>query len=773
MPRKPAEPDSAQGRFAALLAGHLSGGTRPARSAGEPWTDAGFAREVPSGRDNDYVSPRTVSNWRKGTALPDAIEPVLRALFGPEGNPRHADAREALRKAFLAARHEKAALVVARAKRDPAGGLWIPEGDHFTLDRTRRPTDARAAADPVRRQLQRAICAAAADLAGEARRLGNSRTWKPLPATAEMLCAIVQGEPQAVLDQLGEAYAALLRLGRFLDTDTRLQNDPGRHDEPLDADLHGLLTDLVRLAAPWLRGFPTVAALDDAAGRFLAREDLFQPARDFARVARDRKAITDRDAAELGLLGDTAAPDDFQGAKAGARAVGHTGNLILAGAEALALARLPGTEADPDRAGRAETARAMLAAGKAEVDALSASWPDDLRHALRLFVEEGPAGARAALPGAPAQPVPDDVEAQARAMILEGRAPPAEWRPFLHDLNFAFTQLDDLKLLAGLTTLRSLDLMGTQVSDLSPLVGLTTLQSLYLMNTQVSDLSPLAGLTTLQSLDLRNTQVSDLSPLAGLTTLQSLDLSGTQVSDLSVLAGLTTLRSLDLMGTQVSDLSPLAGLTSLQSLDLRNTQVSDLSVLAGLTTLQSLTLMNTQVSDLSVLAGLTTLRSLTLMNIQVSDLSPLAGLTTLQSLDLSGTQVSDLSVLAGLTTLQSLDLSGTQVSDLSPLAGLTTLQSLDLSGTQVSDLSVLAGLTTLQSLDLSGTQVSDLSVLAGLTTLQSLDLRNTQVSDLSVLAGLTTLQSLDLRNTQVSDLSVLAGLTTLQSLTLSGTQVSD
>jgi hypothetical protein len=24
---------------------------------------------VPSGRDNDYVSPRTVSNWRKGTAL--------------------------------------------------------------------------------------------------------------------------------------------------------------------------------------------------------------------------------------------------------------------------------------------------------------------------------------------------------------------------------------------------------------------------------------------------------------------------------------------------------------------------------------------------------------------------------------------------------------------------------------------------------------------------------------------------------------------------------
>ncbi|RVU21604.1 leucine-rich repeat domain-containing protein [Methylobacterium oryzihabitans] len=42
--------------------------------------------------------------------------------------------------------------------------------------------------------------------------------------------------------------------------------------------------------------------------------------------------------------------------------------------------------------------------------------------------------------------------------------------------------------------------MNTQVSDLSVLAGLTSLQSLYLMNTQVSDLSPLAGLTNLQIL---------------------------------------------------------------------------------------------------------------------------------------------------------------------------------------------------------------------------------------------------------------------------------
>lgn len=105
------------------------------------------------------------------------------------------------------------------------------------------------------------------------------------------------------------------------------------------------------------------------------------------------------------------------------------------------------------------------------------------------------------------------------------------------------------------------------------------------IRSQICDLKPLAGLSGLTSLDLDSTQVSDLSPLAGLSGLTSLGLSLTPVSDLSPLAGLSGLTSLGLSLTQVSDLSPLAGLSGLTSLYLWNTPVSDLSPLAGLTKL--------------------------------------------------------------------------------------------------------------------------------------------------------------------------------------------
>ena len=129
-----------------------------------------------------------------------------------------------------------------------------------------------------------------------------------------------------------------------------------------------------------------------------------------------------------------------------------------------------------------------------------------------------------------------------------------------------------------------LDLGGTLVTDadVKELAGLKSLQTLNLRGTQVTDagLKELAGLKSLQSLDLRFTWVTDagLKELAGLKSLQWLDLGGTQVTDagLKELAGLTSLQMLDLGGTQVTDagLKELAGLKSLQRLDLRFTRVT-------------------------------------------------------------------------------------------------------------------------------------------------------------------------------------------------------
>lgn len=211
MARKPAA-SPAGARFAALLAKHLADGTRPATAAGEPWGYAAFAAEVPSSRANDFVSPRSVSNWCNGRSLPAEIEPILRALFGPSLSNRHAGARAELLDAFRAARSEKHAVVIARTKPDPAGSRWVVEGNEFIQDRTARSTDKRAAADPLRRQLQMAIRNMAAELIDPTARLSNSRAWGRLSATAAAFHAVVEGDPLRMPERLGDAYALLLRL---------------------------------------------------------------------------------------------------------------------------------------------------------------------------------------------------------------------------------------------------------------------------------------------------------------------------------------------------------------------------------------------------------------------------------------------------------------------------------------------------------------------------------------------------------------------------------
>ena len=601
MPRKPtAKP--ALARFANLLAKHLADGTRPGMAAGEPWTYAAFAAEVTSSRENDFVSPRSVSNWCKGSALPEEIEPILRALFGPATSGRHAEARTALRKAFQAARAGRNGAVIARAKPDPAGPRWVVEGDQLVIDRTERPTDRRAARDPLRQQLQVAIREFSAALAERAKRLSNSPIWGDLPVTAAAFHAVVDADPLRMPEQLGIAYARLLRLGRFLETNSQVRNDPTQEHDPLDPDIHGLLTDLVRTAAPWLRGFPTVAAWDDAAGKALVRANLFQPARDFARIACKQQAISERDAAEMELLAATSDTEDYLGRKAGDRAVGGARNLMLAAAMLVAAASL---EPAPMGAGSRPlvTRRAgrTLAEGRTEIEALVATLPDDLRNALRALVEEGRQldelfSLRAPSPVHPS--VPEDVEAQARAMILEGHAPPSVWRPFIHSLDLSFTMLKSLAPLSGLNALRYLDLWSTKVSDLAPLTQLTNLQHLDLTGTQVSDLTSLSESTDLRHLDLRRTQVTNLAPLAELTALEYLNLAFTDVSDVASLSGLTALRLLDLYGTRVSNVVPLAGLRALQYLDLGGTQVSDVASLLQLTLLQHLDLVGTRVKQL-------------------------------------------------------------------------------------------------------------------------------------------------------------------------------
>jgi hypothetical protein len=103
MARKPA----AEVRFAAfgaLLDRHIRAGTRPDPNNREPWTNPEFAKLMP-GRDPtvEGAAPNTVANWRRGATRPQAIEPILCALFGPFRSDG-GNARSEMREAFDAAR---------------------------------------------------------------------------------------------------------------------------------------------------------------------------------------------------------------------------------------------------------------------------------------------------------------------------------------------------------------------------------------------------------------------------------------------------------------------------------------------------------------------------------------------------------------------------------------------------------------------------------------------------------------------------------------------
>lgn len=152
--------------------------------------------------------------------------------------------------------------------------------------------------------------------------------------------------------------------------------------------------------------------------------------------------------------------------------------------------------------------------------------------------------------------------------------------PFGLDTHCSAITDTELKELAGLKSLQSLNIGGSLVltdTGLKELAALKNLRGLYLFYTHVTDegLKELARLKNLQALDLSHTQVTDfgLQELVGLKNLQALNLRDTQVADggLKVLAGVKSLRWLNLRRTQVT----AAGVIALEN------ELPDCRVVAG------------------------------------------------------------------------------------------------------------------------------------------------------------------------------------------------
>lgn len=333
---------------------------------------------------------------------------------------------------------------------DRAAPVFIPQGRAHAIDRAPRETDARAARDAKRQALQanvrRSAERFAANVEARGARSSNTPIWRELPAQARRLAEIAALDPRDLPQKLSDAYDASLYLGGRLDLDDRIQAGLSE-DPPLDLDVRGDLAHLVRLAAPWLRGFPSIRRLDDEAARGLTDFGDMGPALGLIEKATRADAIGPEDAEAMRTLAEAAEDPEFLGSKARRRLIGGAGNLALSLGETEAERQADALDLSiADTYALATATLATLVKAGPEIDRLPL--PEDVRAALKAVIAEAIARPVTGL-AAHAAP-PENVEARARGLVLQGIAPPKAWRPWIKNLNFSGSGLADATPLAGL-----------------------------------------------------------------------------------------------------------------------------------------------------------------------------------------------------------------------------------------------------------------------------------------------------------------------------------
>ena len=302
-----------------------------------------------------------------------------------------------------------------------------------------------------------------------------------------------------------------------------------------------------------------------------------------------------------------------------------------------------------------------------------------------------------------------------------------------------------------------------------------------------ADVEKLAGLKTLKKLDLSLTYVSDAGAQAigGLTQLEELNLFTAEfITDAAIafLRSNTNLRVLNLRGTDVTDtsLEYVSQLGNLRSLDISFTQIGDVGMehLAPLSRLEELNVGGTKISGaaLHVLKYLPNLKRLSFYGTQRRN----AGACWAPVM--TDIELDTIALLAGLEELNIGDgvaLGAPKPAELGPATGEAECRITG--GTRITDFGVakLANLKKLRYLNLSGSVVTGgaLKTLSALPNLQRLSLWNVSgITDAaaSEFASLQSVTSLDLSNTAVGDatLAALAKLPHLQRLYVSDTAVT-
>lgn len=338
------------------------------------------------------------------------------------------------------------------------------------------------------------------------------------------------------------------------------------------------------------------------------------------------------------------------------------------------------------------------------------------------------------------------------------------------------------ELLQKMANIEHIDVSGiSEIQSLRPLEVMTSLKTLDCSRTSVTSLLPLKDLLDLEELTCARTGVSDLEPLAKLKRLTELDVSYTRVSSFSGLETVSNLKHIIADSLNIQYLHELDSLTRLTIVSIEGAPLTEAEVRRFLDAreqtlllYQSKYLINwwtaltpawksafTQFASLPAtpssesLHRLSQSRSLSFSNNPgLSALDPLSAFKRIRHLQIESSMVRDISPLSGLSSLETLILSQNPIEDLGPISNLRELVHLELDNTLVENLDPLVPLRKLQVLNCNGSQVRTLKPLEYLDALSQLDISNTDVRSLSPIDDLMNLTVLECYNTKISSRTI-------------------
>jgi hypothetical protein len=274
-------------------------------------------------------------------------------------------------------------------KQAPLGVRFLRGAESLQLDLSGDDNDRQAANDLLTKQLHEGVKRRAREFSSIALRVDNQVGWTGLASAAERFCTAIDRDTTDVPDVIGIAYDSIVSLGSFLELDARLRKSGAREAaSPLDLDVQRAFSDLIRGAAPWIRRFPTARILDDETGAFLSRTELYAPTQGVIEKAAAVQVISQNDAQLLNAVIDAAKRGEFQGQKAGTRAIWSSKNLVTALAMILSFeAGLINNKA-AEKSVIAQRGAEFYLRAEDEVLKLFEDSPADIRRALIAMIEE-------------------------------------------------------------------------------------------------------------------------------------------------------------------------------------------------------------------------------------------------------------------------------------------------------------------------------------------------------------------------------------------------